>query len=373
MDPAQPRYPLRRLLSPALWYKAGESCDKGIYAQLPDPVRIFDPACGSGFSSLKQRESFCPRPIRAWYSAVLTGLRSHIIMTESCLSRIDSALGHEPPRVEIAEGDSLRGITEWGNNDLIFNEPTVYFVGGLELETDRQEVRRILGDRHARLADYSYAFVARAIDSLESGSVVASVVPASFLDSSSSFLRSGRRSRAILLFPCELIGKFRGFNYFRGAMVEPAAPGHCETDSRNPAILNSWQHIPTPPSVPSGFSIRVIMAERRHEDEAIRGLLPWRPERGRLTRPVGKSTISIPTTYPQRVGFHCRDGPPTFYMNSGKLAFRSSLSCLTCDRVCRRAITRYLSSAPRRRVAFRAIRDSLVFFALSRTRFEKEL
>ncbi len=222
---------------------------------LPDRLKVLDPACGSGVFLI---ESLREIAATTQSNVSLFGIdRSEVscIMTEFCLRRSLSDDGEREQMARISRANSL-AVSTWDRPDLILMNPP--FISWEDMEDDdRQNVSRSLGShRHARLPDASIAFVARAIDSLKPGAVVATVIPASFLNSSAAEnLRAAiQLDRSLSI---RLIGLFRGLNYFAGAMVQPALLVIARLPNR---LSNSTQ------------DVRFILAEDGHEDEAIRGL-----------------------------------------------------------------------------------------------------
>jgi hypothetical protein len=221
---------------------------------MPRTLKVLDPACGSGVFLIEAaRES----ATESNSELRLIGIdRSPIsqIMTEFCLGRIDSTSTGAKPRVSVTQGDSLE-IGSWGQPDLVLMNPP--FIAWEDMNQRQQsEVRVSLGSRYARLPDYSYAFIAKAIDSLRSGSVLASVVPAAFLDSTAA-LRLRRSIQSDETLSVQLVGKFRGFRYFRRAIVEPAVIVIARM-SRRPRDKQR--------------TIRMVLANSGYEDSVVRAM-----------------------------------------------------------------------------------------------------
>ena len=106
--------------------------------QLPDPLKILDPASGSGVFLVEAARELLSE---AETSLILHGIdRSPVacIMTEFCLSRTDSVPGRPKPQVEVTECDSLK-MTAWDSYDLILTNPR--FIAWEDLsDADREEV-----------------------------------------------------------------------------------------------------------------------------------------------------------------------------------------------------------------------------------------
>jgi adenine-specific DNA-methyltransferase len=229
--------------------------EMGAIRNVPRRIRVLDPACGSGVFLIE-----AAREIAATTDdqVSLTGIdRSPIsrIMTEFCLRHSVTDEMPQQPSFQIYEKDSLL-LKSWGSHDLVLMNPP-FISWGVMGEEDRLSVTKALGaHRSARLPDASIAFVARAVDSLEPGAVLATVVPASFLNGSAAQkLRSAIQSDRSL--SVRLIGLFRGLNYFAGATVQPALLVIARLPKRHRTFVNET---------------RFIIAEDGCEDEAIRGL-----------------------------------------------------------------------------------------------------
>ena len=98
------------------------------------------------------------------------------------------------------------------------------------------------------------AFIWRAVQQVNKGGVVASVLPATLFET-----QSGEKWREALLSCSELylLGRFKGYTFFHGAAVEPGflvvrRPVDKEKQDRR--------------------SVRVLLADEGAEDSAIRGL-----------------------------------------------------------------------------------------------------
>ena len=221
---------------------------------LPKQLRVLDPACGSGVFLIEASREITADTGRA---PVLVGYDvSEVaqIMTNFSLFYSTSEEGGRGPEFEVELKNSL--LEPWDHQDIILMNPP--FISWEKLDgDDKATVKRILGDhRYSRLPDYSMAFVAKAIDALKEGSVLATVIPATFLDSSAAErLRTAIQADSSL--SVRLVGKFRTLNYFNNAVVEPAllviarVPNHSRT---------RFNHF------------RVMLAENGHEDQAIRAL-----------------------------------------------------------------------------------------------------
>ena len=185
---------------------------------LPDRLSVLDPACGSG---VFLEEVLHEIHDLGGHRVALVGIdRSPVatIMTEFCLNELASDSHTLIDSIKIINGDALK-LETWQDADLILMNPP--FVSWTRMEQDDQEtVKVVLGGRYRRRPDYSTAFVCKAVDSLKPGAVLASIVPASFLDSdSASPLRESIAQDPML--NVRVIGRLN-YNLFRNAEIEPA-------------------------------------------------------------------------------------------------------------------------------------------------------
>jgi len=235
-------------------------------------IDILDPACGSGVFLIEAaRESGL---LRAGH-LTLRGLDESVVaieMARFCVDRAASDYPHSGKkngiRVELDSLDSL-GSRAWGSPDVILMNPPFKKWEQLK-HKQRDAVTQILGNLMSGRPDLSTAFLIRAARSIAPGGVVASVLPASFLESVSA-----KKSRQWLLksgeFQIHLIGLFRGYGFFEDASVAPAF------------IVLSKTGKPAP--------IRVISANTGSEEKAIRWLRAHDP--GTEIETVGFEVYSI--------------------------------------------------------------------------------
>jgi adenine-specific DNA-methyltransferase len=223
---------------------------------LPSRIEVLDPACGSGVflvEALAYLNFSWGRPL------TLRGVDNSSVardMTDFCLRKAtqDDARGEDEVSIEVKERDSLAQDFSWGSPDLILMNPP--FLEWEKIPTrERGKVRDVLGDWYYYRPDAALAFISKAVRSLKPGAVLATLLPASLLET-----KSGLKFRAAIeadgALAIHLVGHFRGFGYFRQANVEPAFL----VISRG---LNASRERPP---------VRVVIAERGSEDEAIREL-----------------------------------------------------------------------------------------------------
>lgn len=212
----------------------------------PSPMIVADPACGSGEFLLEAAHySVLNGPL------LLHGMDSSPESCEMARFALWWAVGNESL---IIETDSLLEGTEWRTPNVVLMNPP--FTSWEEMD-DRQRaaVDKILGSKRHGRPDISLAFLFRALAEVQPGGVVASIVPASFLDS--DFAAKVRRDIASSgKFHVRLIGHFKDLGYFREATVEPAFV--VIQKSRDPDTAET--------------ETLFLEAERGYTDNAIRGL-----------------------------------------------------------------------------------------------------
>jgi len=181
-------------------------------------VKVLDPACGSGVflvEAVRELES-------TGLAMKITGMDSSPISVAMTRSSVSSALRDSVAAVEstppdIIKGDSL--MQEWGEPDIILMNPPFLPWRRIDSKT-RNAIEGSLADLFHGHADTAIAFIGKAAHTLRPGAVMATVLPAALLGSESAAkLRlslSGPDWRMVVL------GRVRGYGYFKDATVEPA-------------------------------------------------------------------------------------------------------------------------------------------------------
>ncbi|NQT53701.1 N-6 DNA methylase [bacterium] len=293
---------------------------------------ILDPACGSGV--------FLQEALRELQARSYTGtvvLKGFDISPVSCeiarfclgRSKLDAMGSAMDVKVEVHECDGL--AEDWGHPDLVLMNPP--FIPWDRMNGEQQ---RIVSSRLGRLktgrVDMAMAFVWRGAEALREGAVMASVLPAALLETNSGEKwREALADRGSL----RLLGRFRGYGFFRSSMVEPAFLVLARPTGREP---QAHQHI------------RVVIADEGAEGAAMRGLrrhrdldvpevaetwevfdvasgavapASWLPRSGRYLRLIEKlSAFGMPRV---RELFHVRQGirtgrNPAFVLKAEDLA-----------------------------------------------------
>lgn len=211
-------------------------------------LTVLDPACGSGVFLLEAW-----RELRSSnFDAQITLLgydRSPVAreMTSFCIS---NAVEQSNVVQRLDGRNSLSATAPWDNADIILMNPPFAAWNDLD-ESGRAEVKAALGIAFHDHADKSLAFVRTAVKSLKPGAVLGCVVPAPMLESHAAYKwrQEVEDDESLSL---RLVGCFRGFNYFSGAVVEPAFI----------VIVRS----------PSTGPVQVVLADDGFEEVAIRQL-----------------------------------------------------------------------------------------------------
>jgi len=221
-----------------------------------DTVRVIDPAVGSGVflvEAIRELE-------KTGFAMTITGIDSSPISTAMAKFRVDSALrdsvaAAKAINVEIINGDSL--TQEWGEPDIILMNPPFLPWRRVDEKT-RRTVTRSLGELSHGHTDAAIAFIAKAACALKPGGVIATVMPASLLQSKSAsklrLLLSGTEWRMVIL------GRVRGYGYFADATVEPAFVVISRSSERSGCV-------------------RTVVADSDAADRAIRAIRTVAPDK----------------------------------------------------------------------------------------------
>jgi len=218
---------------------------------LPEGLTVLDPACGSGIflqeclrelSELGREadvelEGMDVSPVAAYVAR---------FCLEQC--RTDLPEGGFKAQFTIAEQDALQ--CDWPRADLVLMNPP--FVRWQELDSAKRDaVRQCLGPLFRGRPDLAMAFLLKAVNALKPGGVMASVLPAALLaNQSGKPLRECLGERADIV----LVGRFEGYRYFAGSVVEPAF-----------VVLRRRSS-----DCPRAQAARVLIAEQEAEDAALR-------------------------------------------------------------------------------------------------------
>lgn len=212
-------------------------------------IRVLDPACGSGVFLVESLRETCNSDV----DLTLIGVDSSEIacdLARFAVHRTILETGHGT--YDIAPSNSLRD--EWKQSDIILMNPPFLPWRSISPEV-QHSIKDILGEAYTGQSDTVLAFVAKAVEALGPGCVLATVVPASFFVSRAGHkLREKIHSDVSLC--VTLLGRFRGYGYFREASVEPGFI----VVSR---VHEQRQRLST---------VKVLLSEAGREDKAIRGI-----------------------------------------------------------------------------------------------------
>lgn len=189
------------------------------FGELPHRLESLDPACGSGVflqELLRELEAVNYRGHVRLAGFDLSPVSVEI--SNFCLDRAvrDANAGGLAAEHGIEIRNALHD--DWGTPQLILMNPP--FVSYKDMaQDDRAACKDILGNLAIGHFDKAMAFIWKAVRALSPGGVVASVLPGPLLDGS-----NGERWRKALLEHGDIcaVGRFGGYSYFQGAMVEPA-------------------------------------------------------------------------------------------------------------------------------------------------------
>jgi adenine-specific DNA-methyltransferase len=258
-----------------------------------DELVVLDPACGSGIFLQEVARELTSRNTDGLKRLQLLGFDISPIarvVSESCLHLAKIDLKPEFGMTwAVKQVDALDA--DWPACDLILMNPPFRTWRDMT-ESEREKVRRCLGDHLRGRPDIAQAFLWKAVQSLRPGGCLAAVLPAALLDSQGGQpLREAIVHEADLLF----IGRFEGFSYFSSSLVEtsfivlqrrierpaPVVDVLIAAEGLEDAALRALRDAPAPPEVElfqiaaSDLSARSWIP-RRKEDVALLRLLDQR-------------------------------------------------------------------------------------------------
>lgn len=216
-------------------------------------LSVLDPACGSGvflqelLRELETRQFAESVDVRGFDLSDISIEFARESLTRALLDATSSGL--------LATGEwKVRNALEseeWGEFDLILMNPPFAAYRDMT-DADQHLCKGILGEAAVGQFDKAMAFIWRAIQHVKPNGVVASVLPSTLLEGS-----NGQKWRERLLSQASIraIGRFAGYSYFHGAMVEPA-------------FIVLEKHGP----VANDSLIAVLVAEETSEGEAMRAM-----------------------------------------------------------------------------------------------------
>jgi SAM-dependent methyltransferase len=216
-------------------------------------LSVLDPACGSGiflteFARFAANE-FPGIPVELC-GIDLSPTAQHIATSALEIAAIEHGHGLT---YHVIMGDAL--TADWPGADLILMNPPFASIEDIALQ-DRQQILNILGPLRAGRYDKAAAFLLKAWQSLKPGGVIATVLPASLLQTiSAREIRNTIGNEARI----HVIGRFEGFSYFSASLVETSF-----------VVLEKPRAAAWVPS-PSDTA-RILVAREGSEDAALRAL-----------------------------------------------------------------------------------------------------
>lgn len=224
-------------------------------------IHVFDPACGSGEFL---REAVRQLALRGYKGQIqITG---YDISAPACLMArfglaAEAATFSGTLDIRIEHRDALDG-TPWltGVDVCLMNPP---FVSWVDMSSSQREtVSQVLDETHSKRPDMASAFVRLAVASLSPSAVLGAVLPASFLDGSSS---APLRELLLAETTVELSARLGNQAVFSDVTVDPALlvlKRHAQHPPINSTLLVWADHA-------SGSSDQALRALRRHEAPRI--------------------------------------------------------------------------------------------------------
>jgi hypothetical protein len=184
----------------------------------PSNLTVLDPACGSGVFL----QEFLKEMSLRGFSGKTSIVGYDVSDISACMSRFclntaarDLRKAHISTDIDIYARDSLKARC-WIKSDMILMNPP--FVPWAALNAANQSlVRETLGEMSGGRPDIAMAFVWNAIMALKPGGVLACVLPAALLSSTSGRVwRERIQSEGEII----LLGRFDGYRYFATSLVE---------------------------------------------------------------------------------------------------------------------------------------------------------
>jgi adenine-specific DNA-methyltransferase len=226
--------------------------------KVPSNVSVLDPACGSGVflqEFLKEMALRGGSSKPSIFGYDISNISA--CMARFCLNTAASDLSRVSTRaqVSIQQRDSLQDRA-WTEADIILMNPPFIPWSGLT-PAQQSLVRETLGQMSSGRPDIAMAFVWNAIESLKPGGVLACVLPAALLSST-----SGKAWRDRIQGEGEIVvlGRFEGYRYFSTSLVETSfLVFRRKLDSQ-------------PDSRTAGRSIQMLVAREGCEDASLRAL-----------------------------------------------------------------------------------------------------
>lgn len=199
---------------------------------------VLDPACGAGAFLLETLRHLQ----RCGYQSIVTLIgydvsSDAVAMARFALTQARQDWMEGKIRIRLESRDSLEDGFTWPQSDaILMNPPFISWVG--MNQTQREQVKATLGNNYEGRPDYSMAFVEKALDSINFGGVVGTLMPASLLNLDSSL--AWRRHLLDQAAP-RYVAALGDYALFRHAMVEAAYMIFAKQDrAPDDRVLSLW-------------------------------------------------------------------------------------------------------------------------------------
>ncbi len=213
------------------------------FGDLPkNEIVIFDPACGSGeflremLRQLKINSYNGKVKLIGWdISQAACDMAKFVLAWES-KTNVDQV------EIVIECLDSLSNNSNWEvNANIIIMNPPFVSIQGMSVE-QKQRIEEILGDMGKKRPDLSSAFIWKAAVNMLDNSVLASIIPASFLDSDSNQLLREELKEKL---STSLVARLGSHLLFSSAIVDAALYVAASKKNNTPPIAFWSDHRPS--------------------------------------------------------------------------------------------------------------------------------
>ncbi len=184
-----------------------------------DEITVFDPACGSGEFLRETRRQLKLNGYAGKLRLVGWDISAAACSMARFILAWDIKEDTEKVTFEIRQVDALAPEQDWPRDVdiLVMNPPFASWQG--MTPTLRDRVAKVLGPLGKQRPDLATAFLWRAASTLHDGAVIGSILPASFLNSSSS---AGVREHLSQAVSTTLVARLGSHMLFPGALVDAA-------------------------------------------------------------------------------------------------------------------------------------------------------
>lgn len=204
-----------------------------------DNLTILDPSCGAG-AFLHEVLRYLQRQK---YQGEVTLLGYDISPNAVAMARFTLAQAERDwpdgriKEIRIDMRDSLDSECVWSEANVILMNPPFISWGGMD-SIQREQVRSMLGEAYQGRPDYSMAFIDKALNSVKSGGVVGTLMPASILSLGASL---SWRKRLLNQAVPRYLATLGDHALFPHAMIEAAYVIFAKQDDKpNDRIVSLW-------------------------------------------------------------------------------------------------------------------------------------